>query len=271
MAVARMRVARAYIGTSGWNYRQWRGSFFPEGLPTKQWLSFYAGRFDSVEVNYSFYRLPSKEICESWYQQTPEPFRFAMKASRYITHIKRLRNTRESWDIFLERVLILKQKLGPILLQFPSSFQASEANLQAVDDFLQYAGSADSSRRLALEFRHRSCFGQEMLAVLRNHRAALVISHSSRYPVPEAAATSDFVYFRFHGPTEMFASSYPDADLCDWAEKMKAVLGMQRDVYAYFNNDSGGHAPRNAQVLLQELLPWSRSASNAQKHFLDSH
>jgi uncharacterized protein YecE (DUF72 family) len=173
--------------------------------------------------------------------------------------------------MFLERVLILKQKLGPILLQFPSSFQASEANLQAVDDFLQYAGSADSSRRLALEFRHRSCFGQEMLAVLRNHRAALVISHSSRYPVPEAAATSDFMYFRFHGPTEMFASSYPDADLCDWAEKMKAVLGMQGDVYAYFNNDSGGHAPRNAQVLLQELPPWSRSASNAQKHFLDSH
>ena len=267
MAVARMRMARAYIGTSGWNYRQWRGSFFPEGLPTKQWLSFYAGRFDSVEVNYSFYRLPSKEICETWYQQTPKSFRFAMKASRYITHIKRLRNTRESWDIFLERVLILKQKLGPILLQFPSSFQATEANLQAVDDFLQYAGKTNTSRRLALEFRHRSCFGQEMLAILRNHRAALVISHSSRYPVPEIAATSDFVYFRFHGPTEMFASSYSDADLRDWAEKMKTFLGMQRDVYAYFNNDSGGHAPRNAQILLRGLQPRSRSVRQRSETF----
>src|ERR1700738_3423383 len=203
-----MRMTRAYIGTSGTTYRPRGCTFFPRALPSKKWLSSYGSRFDSVEVNYSFYRLPSKEICESWYQQTPEPFRFAMKVSRYITHIKRLQNTREPWDVFLERVLILKQKLGPILLQFPSSFQASEANLQAVDDFLQYAGSADSSRRLALEFRHRSCFGQEMLAVLRNHHAALVISHSSRYPVPEIAATSDFVYFRFHGPTELFASSY---------------------------------------------------------------
>src|SRR5713101_4043825 len=127
-------MARAYIGTSGWSYREWRGSFFPDTLPTKQWLSFYASRFDSVEVNYSFYRLPSTNTCEAWYQQTPERFRFAMKASRYITHVKRLRDVRDTWSSFLERVLILKQKLGPILLQFPSNFRASEENLEAVDE-----------------------------------------------------------------------------------------------------------------------------------------
>jgi uncharacterized protein YecE (DUF72 family) len=245
-------MARAYIGTSGWNYRQWRGSFFPETIPAKRWLSYYASRFDSVEVNYSFYRLPSTSTCETWYKETPERFRFAMKASRYITHVKRLRDVREPWNTFLERASILKQKLGPILLQFPSNFRASEENLGAVDEFLGYATRA-SSRGLALEFRDRSCFGEEMQSVLRKHRAVLVISHSSRYPVPEVEATSDFVYFRFHGPRAMFASSYSDAKLRDWAETMKAFLERRRDVYAYFNNDSGGHAPRNAEVLLRHL------------------
>ena len=118
-----------------------------------------------------------------------------MKASRYITHIKRLRNVQDSWDDFLERVTTLKEKLGPILLQFPSNFRSSEANLQSVDEFLRYANHR-SSRRLALEFRDRSCFSPEMLAILRKYRAALVISQSSRYPVPETMATSDFAYFR---------------------------------------------------------------------------
>src|SRR6266446_4801754 len=154
-------MARAYIGTSGWNYPQWRGSFFPETLPTKQWLSYYASRFDSVEISYLFYRLPSTNTCEAWYQQTPERFRFAMKASRYITHVKRLHDVREAWNTFLERAHILEQKLGPILLQFPSNFRASDANLEAIDEFLKYAARA-SSRRLALEFRDESCFGEEM-------------------------------------------------------------------------------------------------------------
>jgi uncharacterized protein YecE (DUF72 family) len=245
-------MANVYIGTSGWNYRQWRGSFFPADLPTKRWLPFYASRFDSVEVNYTFYRLPSKETCEAWYRQTPEKFRFVVKASRYLTHIKRLRDARKSWDDFLERVLVLKEKLGPILFQFPSNFRSTEANLQSIDEFLEYAGRSASSY-IALEFRDRSCFGPEMLALLRSHRAALVISQSSKYPVPEVIATSDFVYLRFHGPREMFSSSYSDSELGQWANKMNAFLRAGHDVYAYFNNDSGGHAPRNAQVLIREL------------------
>ena len=148
-----------------------------------------------------------------------------------------------------------------VLLQFPSNFRASEENLEAVDKFLGYAAHP-SSRGLALEFRDRSCFGKEMRAVLRKHRAALVISHSSRYPVPEVEATSDFVYFRFHGPRNMFASSYSEAELQTWAKTMKACLERRCDVYAYFNNDSGGHAPRNAQALLRNL----ESTSNALLH-----
>ena len=138
-------MARAYIGTSGWNYREWRGSFFPEDLPSRQWLSYYATRFDSVEINYTFYRLPSKEACAAWYQQTPRKFQFVVKASRYITHIKRLRDARESWEEFLKRVAALKEKLGPILLQFPANFRASEANLESVDEFLEIR----ESRRFA--------------------------------------------------------------------------------------------------------------------------
>jgi uncharacterized protein YecE (DUF72 family) len=263
-------MARAYIGTSGWNYREWRGSFFPKDLPSKNWLSFYATRFDSVEVNYTFYRLPSKEACAAWYDQTPSKFRFAVKASRYITHIRRLRDARESWNGFLERVDALKEKLGPVLLQFPANFRASEANLESVDEFLGYA-SRDGSRRLALEFRDRSCFESQMLQLLRSHRAALVISHSSRYPLPEVSPTSDFMYFRFHGPKEMFASSYSAAQLRNWAIKMKGFLATRRDVYAYFNNDAGGHAPRDAHALLQHLQFRGReSRTRAKKNLLAS-
>jgi uncharacterized protein YecE (DUF72 family) len=252
-------MARAYIGTSGWNYRHWRGNFYPDGLPSRQWLSFYATRFDSVEVNYTFYRLPSKEACAAWYQQTPENFRFVVKASRYITHIRRLRNAQDSWDDFLKRVAALKEKLGPILIQFPSNFRASETNLQSVDEFLGYAGR-DPSRRLAFEFRDRSCFEPEMLKILRRHRAALVVPHSSRYPSPEVTATSDFVYFRFHGPKEMFASHYTDTALGNWARTMAAFLNRRRNVYVYFNNDAGGHAPRDAQTLLQQLQSEGRES-----------
>ena len=244
-------MAHAYIGTSGWNYREWRGNFYPEKMPPRQWLSFYATRFNSVEINYTFYRLPSKDACAAWYDQTSDEFRFVVKASRYITHIKRLRDAQRSWHDFLERIDALKHKLGPILLQFPANFRASEANLGSIDEFLEYASRG--SRRLALEFRDRSCFDVKMLRLLRKHAAALVIPQSSRYPLPEISPTSDFMYFRFHGPREMFASSYSGAELRNWARTMNSFLGRRHDVYAYFNNDAGGHAPRDAQALLQHL------------------
>lgn len=155
---------------------------------------------------------------------------------------------RKEWREFVGRTVELKEKLGPILLQFPPSFHATAENLRSVGDFLVDAAHAPSPR-LAMEFRHDSCFGEKMLRLLRRHRAALVISHSSRYPVPKVIATGRFVYFRFHGPSELFASSYSDAELRAWGTQMKALLKKGFNVYAYFNNDVAGYAISNARTL----------------------
>jgi uncharacterized protein YecE (DUF72 family) len=244
----------AYIGTSGWNYREWRPGFYPAGLSPKQWLAYYAGRFDSVEINYSFYRLPAEAACETWYSQTPGHFRFAMKASRYLTHVRRLKNVEEPWDKFVSRIEILREKLGPVLLQFPRHFDASEANLKGVEQFLRMARQRNPAQRLAFEFRENSCHGEAMCSVLKEYDAALVTAHSTRYPVAESELTASFAYFRFHGPREMFASSYSSAELADWAAQIRR-LTQQGDVYAFFNNDSGGHAPPNALALKQHVYP----------------
>jgi len=248
-----MRKPELRIGTSGWNYREWRGSFFPADLPARKWLAFYATHFNSVEINYSFYRLPSEQTCDGWYRQTPDDFRFALKASRYLTHIKRLADSRDAWDTFVTRVSILKDKLGAILFQFPSTYAASDNNLRAMADFLEYASRRAPVAELAMEFRNESCFGPAMLALLSRYGAALVVSHSSRYPIPELVETADFAYFRFHGPQAMFASAYSDRELSQWAVKIAALSRRKQSVYAFFNNDSGGHAPRNAATL-QSLL-----------------
>lgn len=240
--------ARFLTGTSGWNYGEWQGRFFPEDLPPRKWLSYYAERFGTVEVNYSFYHLPRETTYANWYAQTPADFVFALKGSRFITHIKRLRDVGKAWKEFVRRALALKEKLGPILLQFPPSFRASSENLQLIEDFLIRA-AAGGPPRIAMEFRHESCFEEKVLGLLRRHRAALVIAHSQRYPVVPVVATCDFAYFRFHGPKELFASSYSDTELRAWAAHMRSMLGGGCDVYAYFNNDAGGYAISNARTL----------------------
>jgi uncharacterized protein YecE (DUF72 family) len=265
-------MAEIRIGTSGWNYRAWRGSFFPETLPAKEWLTFYASQFNSVEVNYSFYRLPSEDVCNAWYRQTPDDFIFAMKASRYLTHIKRLIDVGDAWKAFVARVSVLKHKLGPILLQFPSTFAATGDNQRHLNDFLQYATKRADYPRLALEFRNKSCFDEQTIALLRKYGVALVISHSNRYPAPAPLATADFAYFRFHGPREMFASSYTDFELDQWADRAAALSRENRLVYAYFNNDSGGHAPRNARDLRHKIeLRQSEQFPDKREDCPDSH
>ncbi len=241
-------MARFCVGTSGWNYPEWHGNFFPQDLPPRKWLSFYAERFPTVEVNYSFYHLPTEKTYANWYAQTPPDFVFALKASRIITHYKRFKNVREEWKEFIRRATALKQKLGPILLQCPPNFHATVENLLALEDFFQDATTLRSPR-LAIEFRHESCFGEETLEMLRRHRTALVLSHSSRYPIPPIIATADFLYFRFHGPRELFSSSYSDAELQTWANHIKSPLKHGLDVYAYFNNDVRGYAISNAETL----------------------
>jgi uncharacterized protein YecE (DUF72 family) len=236
-----------FAGTSGWNYKNWRGNFYPEDLPAKKFLSFYAQNFRSAEVNYSFYHLPRVTTYENWYATTPEDFVFALKLSRFITHIKRLNDVKQPWKDFLKGARTLKEKLGPILLQFPPSFKAKDENLKRVDDFLKYASKDDV--RIAMEFRDKSCFEEPMLSTLRRYKAALVISHSSRFPVPEVVATGSFMYFRFHGPREWCSSSYSEAEMKEWGASIKSFMKNGLDAYAYFNNDARADAAPNAKLL----------------------
>lgn len=244
-------MARFLAGTSGWNYSGWRGSFYPEGLPARQFLSFYASRFETTEVNYSFYHLPRVSTYEKWKAETPDGFVFALKASRFISHVKRLGHVREPWAEFVRRARALGDKLGPILLQLPPNFHATEENRRRLARLFSYRISSAQGMRLAVEFRHESCFEEPMLSLLRAHRVALVIAHSSRYPVPEAVSTAPFVYFRFHGPKELFASGYSDVELERWASHAKRFLDQGLDVYAYFNNDAMGDAVPDAQTLIR--------------------
>lgn len=238
-------MAQFYAGTSGWNYGHWRGNFYPQDLAVRKFLAFYAEHFRSTEVNYSFYHLPRVTTYRNWYAQTPGGFVFALKLSRFITHIKRLHEVKQPWSDFLKGARSLKEKLGPILLQFPPTFRADDEHLGRVEEFLGYA-AAQSGVRLAMEFRHKSCFEDAMLSILRKHKAALVIAHSSRFPVPDTIATAPFVYFRFHGPKQWCASSYSDEELADWGRKIKGFMKEKRDVYAYFNNDARADAAPNA-------------------------
>ena len=241
------------IGTSGWNYREWRGDFYPVDVPMRKWLGFYAKQFNSVEINYTFYRLPSAKTCSEWNQSTPKDFQFAFKASRYLTHVKRLVDVRDSWNQFLSRIAIPGRKLGPILLQFPATFTATDLNLNSIAQFLKYATIGRGAPELVMEFRDSSCFGAPMIDILRKYGCALAISHSRRYPVPNLVDTADFVYFRFHGPQTMFASSYSKVELSEWSRKLADLTRNHRSIYAYFNNDSGGHAPRNAAELRRQV------------------
>lgn len=253
-------MAQAFIGTSGWSYKHWRGVFYPAELPTTKWLSHYVEHFNTTEINSSFYHLPRETTYESWYRQTPPGFVFALKASRFLTHIKRLKKVEEGWATFLQRASALKEKLGPVLLQFPPSFRATPENMARLETFLGHANRA-CPVRLALEFRHESCLAAPVIELLTRYGAALVIAHSTRYPASAMIATAPFTYIRFHGPEAMCASCYPQDQLRQWSVAVRSFLEAGTDVYAYFNNDIGGHAVSNA-LMLRKLLETGAGAAD---------
>jgi uncharacterized protein YecE (DUF72 family) len=239
---------QALIGTSGWTYPGWRGTFYPADLPSARFLEFYRNQFSTVEVNYSFYHLPTPATYEKWVAQVPEGFVFAVKASRFMTHIKRLQGVKEPWRVFLQNTQSLGSRLGPILFQFPASFRCDQARLL---EFLKMARTVIPGAdrlRLVFEFRHVSWFTDEIYRLLSDHGAALCIADSPQYPRHEVATTS-FVYFRFHGRSKLFASNYTKTDLSKEAEKIRRYLHEGQDVYAYFNNDAKGYAVANARIL----------------------
>jgi len=238
-------MARYFVGTSGWHYDDWRGLFYPEKLPKKDWLAFYTGRFATVELNASFYRLPTESAFRGWHDNTPSGFTFAVKASRFITHIKRLKDVEEPLNNFMSRAALLKEKLGPVLYQLPSSFHRDDARLAG---FLEKLPKG----RHVIEFRHASWFVDEVFDMLRRHNTGFCVFDMPKLKSPRLA-TADFAYVRFHGTGERYSGSYPDAVLEYWAENISNLARGLDTVYIYFNNDVSGHAVENA-VTLRDYL-----------------
>lgn len=238
------------IGCSGWMYRDWRGILYPEGVPQREWLSRYAEEFDTVEVNNTFYRLPSVDAVAGWVQATPDNFVFAVKASRYLTHIKRLRDLEQGLDRFLERLQPLRdsRKLGPVLWQLPANFHRDDARLgHALDAIAERAGG-----RHCFEFRHESWFDDAVFAELERHDAALVVGDTPERPFQRRELTADWAFVRFHHGRRGRRGNYSHKELEGWRDLL-AGWRERADVFAYFNNDWEGFAVHNARFLRSEL------------------
>ena len=242
---------RIFVGTSGWSYNHWRGLFYPLSLSHSQELSYFSRSFSTVEINYSFYHLPTIKSFQRWYSLTPPHFVFALKVSRFITHIKRLNNIGDAWEEFLSRAVVLKEKLGPLLLQFPPSFKFSATNFQRLEKFLDYNHVLRKQTKIALEFRNENWFRKEVYSLSRNYDFAIVFSYSSLFPNFEISKGS-FFYLRLHGPNQLFSSSYSASFLKGLAQKIKK-WSREKLIYCYFNNDYGGYALKNAQELISYL------------------
>jgi uncharacterized protein YecE (DUF72 family) len=242
-------MAKLRIGCSGWIYRSWKDDFYPPGCPQRRWLEHYATQFDTVEVNSTFYRLPKREAVAAWVQRTPEDFVFTVKASRYLTHVKRLRDMDTGVEKFWERIepLVRSPKMGPVLWQLPPNFHRD-------DDRLGAALWQLPPGRHAFEFRHPSWFAPEVLALLREHRVALTIAHHPERPWQLQELTTDFTIVRLHYGRRGRRGNYSETELREWAGRI-AAWRQEADVFVYLNNDWEGFAPRNARRLQQVLQP----------------
>lgn len=239
-------MSRIYIGTSGWQYDHWKGVFYPQNLPQKDWLGYYTKYFDTVEVNATFYHLMKVETFKKWRNIVGPNFTFAIKGSRFITHIKRLKNCQEEVIRFLNELKGLKGKKNVILWQLPPQMKVDS---QRLISFLQIL---PKTFRHAFEFRDKSWLDLPIYSLLKDYKCALVIQDSPYWP-PAEVVTTDFVYLRFHGRESLYASCYSREELDLWAEKVKQWNKENFDVYGYFNNDSEGYAIKNAGTLKKLL------------------
>ncbi len=235
------------IGCSGWSYKHWRGNFYPKALPASRWLEHYASCFDTVELNNTFYRLPSESAVRGWSGRSPPGFSFSVKVSRLITHYSRLRGVEEALQTFLDRIRPLGDRLGPLLYQTPPAFARDDARLSAFLSLLP-PGLVH-----AFEFRNDSWWVDPVFDILREHGAAFCIYNMGEVSTPVVATCPD-VYVRFHGPESSYASSYSEAALADWRRRLDSLSGGER-AWVYFNNDVGGHAPRDALTLKRLVGP----------------
>jgi uncharacterized protein YecE (DUF72 family) len=231
------------IGCSGWSYQSWRGGLFPEGVPQSRWLEAYASVFDTVELNTTFYRLPAIEAVAAWAERTPPGFLFAAKASRYLTHVKRLADVGQGLARFWERLAPLREagKLGPVLWQLPENFHRDDERLRRTLESLP-----DGMH--CFEFRHASWFVPEVRGLLETHGAALAIGHDARRRLPEASPAGPFAYVRLHYGRRGRGGNYSPSEIAEWRRRI-AAWRARRPVYAYLNNDWNGFAPANALAL----------------------
>ncbi|MBU3957338.1 DUF72 domain-containing protein [Patescibacteria group bacterium] len=249
-------MAEVWIGTSGFSYPHWgKGVFYPPDLPQRDWFLYYTKQFDTVELNVSFYRLPKKETFVNWREKAGPKFVFAVKGSRFITHIKRLKDCQEPVKRFFEAASLLlgdrtSHQVGPrqvVLWQLPPRYKA---NLERLSQFLKLL---PKNWRHTFEFRNESWLTDEIYKILKKHKAAIVFQDNPGWPITEKI-TADFVYLRFHGKTHLYSSCYTENELKEWAKKIKNWQKEGLDCYAYFNNDALGYAVENAQALKQLCL-----------------
>jgi uncharacterized protein YecE (DUF72 family) len=235
------------IGCSGWMYDDWRGPFYPSSEPKRRWLELYAERFDTVEVNTTFYRLARRSMVEQWVNHTPEGFVFAVKASRYLTHVRRLRNIEEGIARFYEPLtpLIESGRLGPVLWQLPENFHRDDDRLRGWLELLP-------DGRHTIEFRHASWFSPEVYAMLRDHGVALTVGDHPDRPFQTYEATAPWRFVRFHYGHRGRRGNYSERELEQWSRRI-AQWRRAGDVYAYFNNDWEAFAPANARRLRRSL------------------
>ena len=241
-----MKKARCFIGTSGWYYRHWYGPFYPQGLSKDKLFAYFVQHFNTVELNNTFYRLPKTSTVKDWYKKAPGAFVFAVKASRFITHIKRLANLGDSLKVFLKRAHLLKEKLGPVLYQLPPSMKKDSKRLAS---FLRKLPKKEKS---VIEFRHSSWLKEETFSTLKKFKVAHCIISRPHFPTV-VKATADFVYIRMHGGSSLYRSNYSKAELKQYAGWIKKFLKSGLDTYIYFNNDAYGYAVKNA-VALKKML-----------------
>lgn len=232
-----------YVGTSGYQYDHWRGVFYPEKLPKREWFAHYASTFDTVEINNTFYRLPAESVFEEWESAAPNGFTYALKYSRFGSHRKKLKDPRQHVPNMVQRARKLKKKLGPILVQLPPHWNA---NIDRLDEFLK---ALPRNIRWAFEFRDESWLNDAVFAQLKKKKCALCIHDAIRnHPL---TTTTDWTYIRFHG--NGYAGNYSNTELRRWSHWIADRLSDSMDAYAYFNNDAKGYAINNA-LTLQELI-----------------
>jgi uncharacterized protein YecE (DUF72 family) len=247
-----VKLGSVRIGTSGWHYKHWCGTFYDEKLPASKMLAEYLRHFDTVEINNSFYRLPTEDAFRCWRESTPKNFLFAVKGSRFITHMKKLKDPENALENLIPRAEELKEKLGPILWQLPPKWAI---NTERLEEFL---AALPKNHRYAIEFRELSWHTEQVYAILKKHNAAFCIFELAGHHSP-LEVTANWTYVRLHGPGGRYQGSYSTEKLREWVRWIDEQRFAGRDVFVYFDNDQAGYAAHNA-LELKRLLAASEAS-----------